>query len=190
MQGTTTRRRALIGAGALFGTGGVLFVASDSSSATATIQDGTFDVPDEYHDLETGSVSDVVVTADLAYSWSANTDITRQEITLAAGFSEDSADILTTHEETDLDTQSREDTLTLEASLLDGADYDADLFVPREGGSKGVKATFIVELLLFRGEELLETATMTEKAEINVSDKQIEVTTEFGGTGEVTVNEG
>jgi len=190
MRGKLTRRKLGVGALAAFGTGSIAIqLLTQNATATANIESGGFSIPSTSKTVVDGTVQDVIVDASLNYEWDANVDVTRYEITMAAGFSADSAEIIARVDNPDIAKQSLSGTESLTASLLSAADFDADLFAP-EGGTKEVKTTVVCELLIYRDGEILATDTIQDNLTITVTEESISLSGQFDGSGNVTVQTG
>jgi len=190
MTGKVTRRAFGVGALATLCSGSIAIgLLTDNATATANIESGGFSIPSTSKTVVDGTVQDVVVDASLNYEWESNVDVTRYEITLAAGFSADTAEIIARVDNPDIAKQSLSGTESLTASLLSAADFDTDLFAP-EGGEKEVKATIVCELLVYRDGEILATDTIQDDLTITVTEESVSLSGQFDGSGNVTVQTG
>ena len=188
MQGTITRREAVAGTLGLLGTGSLaLALGSDTVSATADIQTAGFDVPNKDYTLVDGAIDDVRLAADVSYGWDANVDVTAYDLSLSVGFTNDSAEVITSHERDGMAMDSYDDAKVLESSILNAPDFDASMFTPA-GDKTSVDVTAIVELILFRDGEVLATDTVYDAFVVTVTNEEIQLSGTLEATGNVSVS--
>ena len=191
MQGNLTRRRVVAATLATLGTAtGVLALSRDKISANADLQMTGLDISDEQTTIIEGEeINDIRISADLEWLFESNVDIHTLQLSLAVGFKEDDAEIISLFERTDMAQQSLTGTTTLEGSVLGSGAFDKSNFQPN-GGTITTDVFVIAELLLLRNGDILETAAVSDRAAVEITEESIQITSEVAGTGEITVDSG
>jgi len=191
MQGNLTRRRVVAATLATLGTAtGALALSRDKISANADLQMTGLDISDEQTTIIEGEeIKDIRISASLEWLFESNVDIHTLQLSLAVGFKEDDAEIISLFERTDMAQQSLTGTKTLEGSVLGSSAFDKSNFQPN-GGTITTDVFVIAELLLLRNGDILETAAVSDRAAVEITEESIQITSEVAGTGGITVDSG
>jgi hypothetical protein len=184
---TISRRKALAGILASVGTAtGGIVLTSDKVAASAEITQGEFALPDKTYTLIDESLADVRVVADVSYDWQSNVEVSAVELSMSVGFSPESAAVIATHNNEDVQTTSQDTTQTLEASVLDAPDLDTDLFTPPTTETT-VGFVVILELILFRNGSPLATDRLQQSVDVTIKDEEIQLSGNMTADGSVVV---
>lgn len=177
-----TRRRVLLGTSTLAaGMVGSIVVTSDNASAQV---DGEFSVPNAETTVTDGTLQDIRLTADAAFSYDANVPIHGVELELHVGASPDTLDMIARHTREDLGTDQLDGSETLTGSIISASDFTMDNFMPTSGSmTTGV----IAELRFYaiRDGEAVAEARQSESFEVTVTKEDLDVSVTTGGEGEV-----
>lgn len=182
MSGTWTRRRLLLAGGTA--ATGMIGIAAFSDNASATVS-GEFTIPNGETVLADQELTDVRLTADASYSYSANAKIHGVELELHVGASADTLDLIARYTNGDLGTDQLQSTETLAGSLMSANDFSISDFQPSNGQ---LSRTVIAELRFYalRNGEVVAEAIKQETFDVVVKNEALQVETALGGTGDVS----
>ena len=188
MSDNTTRRRVLIGTGALVAAT-TSSIALSAENTTATVA-GDFTVPDASTALVDKTLQDIRLEAVAEWQYDANATMDGVELELHAGQAPDTLDLIARSERTDdIATDSLSGETTLVGSLMSASDFSIDAFTPTNGS---VARSVIAELRFYvlRDGSVEAEAKARTTFEVTVRDEELTVETTLGGTGEVTFDTG
>jgi len=180
------RRIALVLAAAvlLTGTAGAVLLGFGAApvAGQSDVSVDSFQVADANRTVD-GDVSDVTLTADLAFSQDVP-DATERIVKLRAGPSDSDLTTLAFDRTTDV-AANESGTVTLSGSLLD-AGFTAEEFDPATAGTteRTVAVEVVVEVTRADGETVTERRTDTATVTLHDSG---DLTVALGGSGEFTV---
>lgn len=183
MSQTWTRRRLIL-AGATATTGTTLGIVATTDKATATVS-GDFAIPNGETVLADETLTDVRLTCDASYSYSANASIHAVELELHVGSAADTLDLIARYTDGDLGTDQLEGSETLEGSIMSASDFGIEDFQPSNGE---LSRTVVAELRFYalRNDEVVAEAIKQDTFDVIVKDEELQVSTALGGSGEVS----
>lgn len=185
MSDTWTRRRALLGTGAVItGTVGSIVVASNNATAQVS---GSLDVGDASVRLVDQQLQDILVDVATEWRYESNVDLDTVETEVHMGQRASSVDLIA-RETTDVsgtNTSPNSGQTTLSGSVAQANDFVIADMVPASGK---IDHTGIAELRVFLvkdGSVVAETA-VTDTFTITISKESQSVSVEVGGSGTIT----
>jgi len=183
----TTRRRVLLGTGALVaGTSSSIAILSKEASATV---EGEYSIPDASKTVTDAQIEDVRLAVDTTYSFQANAPMTGVELEVHVGASADTLDLIARHTKENLSKESLSGEETLSGSLMSAADFDIEDFQPSGGR---LETSVVSELRLY----VLKDGTVENEAKhqttfaVTVADEELTVSSSLGGSGSVSFDTG
>ena len=187
MRDSMTRRRAIIGTGAL-AAATTVGIATTTNQASATVT-GEFTIPDGETVLADTQLQDVRLVCNAEYGYESNAPIHGLELELHVGATPDTVDMIARTERTDLGTDSLTGTEELSGSLVNASDFALSDFQPSNGE---LRRTVVAELRLYviRNEEVVAEAAQTDTFEVTVKNEELKIDMTLGGTGEVEFTTG
>lgn len=185
MIGTPTRRQILLGTGAAAtGMIGGIVAASDKATATADVT-GDFRIPDASVTLPDQQLTDIRLSANAEWSFSANAPITGVETELYVGSQQETADIIARQVKDNVYQEELTGTAQLNGSVLSSADFSIQDFQP----TSGELARDVVAVLRFytlRDNQVVAKSEHTEEFTVTAMQEDLQVDLSVGATGNVT----
>lgn len=187
MRQNTTRRRVLLGTGALVA-GTTTSIVALTDNTTATVE-GEYSIPNASKTVTDSQVQDVRLGVDTVWSFDANAPMNTVELEVHVGATTDTLDLIARHQKTDLSKESLSGETTLSGSLLSASDFDIEDFQPTDGE---LTTTVISELRMYVLKDGTREADAVHQTtfDVTVSDEELTVSTSVGGTGSVSFDTG
>lgn len=180
-----TRRRILVGTGALAATAGTgIALTTKESAATANVS-GTFAIPDGTAVLADQTLEQVLLKVNAQWEFSANAPISATELELHVGATPDGLDLIARTEKTDLSKKTLTGEETLQGGLTNAGVYSIEDFRPTNGE---LSRTVIAELRFYvlRDGDVVAEAKYTDTFEVTVRKEELVVDMNVDATGEVS----
>jgi hypothetical protein len=180
-----SRRGLLAAVGASIG-GTVLLTSGDGGTASAaSVEYGTFEISDTSKLMDGKEVTDVQLSATAEWSYDTNRSPDSHVVELLCG-DYDSQSVIASKETTDIPQQDS-GTTDLSGSILETYHYSVQEFNPSVGNTKSHNVYAGVRFKLKQGGEVLDSAKAVGNAYIEVTNEEVIVDTQAGGSGEFTV---
>lgn len=180
-----TRRKVLVGLGTI-ATGGIAATVLGSDTASALEIEG-FDVSDTTKHLENGDeVTDVTLSAEIAYSYDLNRTPTDVELRLLAG-AKDSSPTQIAGEYISTTDLEREESIQLTGSLTSALSLDIFDFRTDDGEKTEQPISVAAELTILDGADQLHQEMVEDSAIVEIDKEGAVVAVGLGGSGEVEI---
>lgn len=185
MSDTWTRRRTLLGAGAVV-TGTVGGIAVGTNNAAAQV-DSTLTVADASVTLVDQTLQDILVDMVAEWSYNSNVRVDSVETEVHTGGRASSLSMIA-RETTAIDAgnqKSHNGTTELTGSLAEAQDFAISDMVPDTGS---IEHTALAELRVFivHDSEAVAEAVVSDTFTITISQEEVTVSTNVSGSGSVT----
>jgi hypothetical protein len=185
-QNNHTRRRVLLGTGALVaGTASSIAFLSDNSAATASVT-GSYTIPDRDAVLADTTLTDVRLQTDATWAFDANAEMHTVETEVHVGPSTDNLELIARQTKEDLAKASLTGESSLEGSLMSAGEFGVEDFRP----TNGELATSVVadlRLYVLRHGEVAVEAIQQTTFTVTVRDEELAVEPTLSGEGSVEV---
>ena len=181
-----SRRRVILGTGALVSAGTISSIALLSNNAVATADvSGEFSIPDGDAVLADADLTDIRLDVDVEWGFDANASVHEIELELLVGSTTETTDLIARHTSDEINTDSLTGTETLNGSLMSASDFSISDFEPSSGE---LRTSVVAELRFYatRNDEVVADASQVTTFSVVVSQEELRVDMSLDASGEVT----
>jgi hypothetical protein len=185
-QNNHSRRRVLLGTGALVaGTAGSIAFITDKSAATASVS-GDYTIPNREAVLADTTLTDVRLVTDASWSYQANAEMHSVELEVHVGPSTDDLDLIARQIEEDFAKESLTGDSSAEGSLMSAGGFSIEDFRPTNGELSTSVVADLRMYVLRHGEVAVEAIQQTT-FDVTIRDEELTVEPTLSGEGSVEV---
>ena len=180
-----SRRQALTATGAtVLGATGIVINSRQASGSSVELD--TLNVEDVAHNTDGEEIESIDLTVDARYEYETNRSVDRFEIDLLIGDASSTLMVIDTVEKEDIG-QSGDGVETLSNSLTSTYHYSTESFEPNGDTTRNTTVWVGLEFRLYSGDEVVESAKLTDTATVSVDGSELEVSVSLGGVGSIDV---